>query len=62
MARFAIRAYKPDGTLALETTHRTEASAQIEVEAYRARMARGEIARIDVTRLGTPYGTERIYG
>lgn len=60
--RYAIRAFRPPGTvLDIETVHATEASAQIEIAAFRARMKRGEISHIDVTRLVSPYGTERIY-
>lgn len=53
------RGYK-FGTLLLETTHQTEGSKDVEVSAWRERMKRGEVAYIEVTRLTSPYGMERI--
>jgi hypothetical protein len=38
----------PFGALLLETTHTSEASAAIEIEAWQARMRRGEISRIEL--------------
>ena len=59
--RYAIRAFRCGGVLDIETVHATEASAAIEIAACKSRMKRGELSHVDVTRLTSPYGTERIY-
>ena len=38
----------PFGTLLLETTHRSEASAFVEIEAWRQQMRRGEVSRVEL--------------
>ena len=56
-----MRAYRANGELDSESVHSTEASRDVEVMAYKARMARGEVAYIEVTNSATPQRTERIY-
>ncbi len=38
----------PVGTLLLETTHKGESSAAAEVDAWKSRMARGEVSKIEL--------------
>jgi hypothetical protein len=47
--------------LVIETTHATEASRNIEIEAFRERMKRGEISYIEVLSHVEPYGIETIF-
>jgi hypothetical protein len=42
----------PYGTLVLHTTHTSEASVRIEVEASKQRMRRGELSKIEITDVG----------
>lgn len=61
---YRIRAYRPPnqgGGLLIETVHRGESSRDMEIDVFRARMARGEVGHIDVISLVPPYGTETIY-
>ena len=61
---YTIRAYAPTnrgGALILETVHANAQSKNIEVEAFRARMARREIDHIEVIAHVEPFGVERIY-
>lgn len=61
---YTIRAYKPPnqgGGLAIETVHATEASRDIEIEVFRTRMRRGEIAHIEVISHVEPFGTQTIF-
>lgn len=55
MSDFIIRGYAGHkhpgarrGAMVLETTHKSEASASIEIEAYRERMKRGEIDHVEL--------------
>lgn len=48
---YRIRAYaspNKGGHLLLETVHRGEASRDVELSAYRERMCRGEVGRVEV--------------
>jgi hypothetical protein len=48
---YRIRGYAPPnqgGHLLLETVHRGEASRDMEISAWKARMARGEVSHIEV--------------
>jgi len=38
----------PFGTLLLETSHTTETSAYVEIEAWKERMKRGEVSRVEL--------------
>lgn len=57
---YTIRAYRPPnqgGGLDIETVHVGTASRDIEIAAFRARMARGEIDYIEVITHVEPFGT-----
>jgi uncharacterized protein YnzC (UPF0291/DUF896 family) len=61
---YRIRAYYPPnkgGGLAIETVHRGEASRDMEISVFKARMARHEISHIEVIDCNT-FKTETIYG
>lgn len=61
---YTIRAYYPPnrgGGLAIETVHVGETSRDMEIGAFKARMARGEISHIDVIAHVEPYGTTTIF-
>lgn len=48
---YTIRGYAPvnqGGGLLLETWHRGEASRDVELSAWRARMRRGEVSRVEI--------------
>ena len=61
---YLIRAYAPanrGGGLLLVTGHRGEASRDIEIAAYRNRMARGDVSHIEVIALIEPYDRKTLY-
>ena len=61
---YTIRAYSPTnqgGGLDRETVHVGTASRDIEISAFRARMARGEIRKIEVISHIEPFGTETYF-
>ena len=49
----------PAGTLLVETTHKGESSAFIEIEAWKARMRRGEVSRVELIDLRPSDGRGR---
>jgi hypothetical protein len=60
---YTIRAYRPTnqgGGLDIETVHKGTASRDIEIAAFKSRMARGEISYIEVIAHVEPYGTTTI--
>lgn len=62
---YRIRGYAPTnqgGELLLETVHASEASRDIEIAAWRARIRRGEVSHIEVVDLQKPFdGVTKIY-
>lgn len=61
---YTIRAFRPPnkgGGLAIETVHVGTASRDIEIGAFKARMARGEISHIEVVTHIEPFGTMTIW-
>jgi len=54
MSAFRVRGFSsgrhpmPFGTLLLETSHTTETSAYIEIEAWKERMKRGEVSKVEL--------------
>lgn len=61
---YRIRAFYPPnrgGGVAIETTHKGEASRDAEIAAFRARMARGEIAYIEVVSTDDPFNVMKLY-
>jgi hypothetical protein len=57
---YTIRAYYPPnkgGGLAIETVHVGQASRDIEIAAFKTRMARGEIGHIEVIEHIEPFRT-----
>lgn len=49
---YAVAIFSPDGVLLLVTSHRGEASKDIEIAAAKSRRAKGEVGSIEVMRLG----------
>lgn len=61
---YTIKAYaatNQGGGLVMETVHVGTASRDVEIAAFRTRMARREISYIEVIAHVEPFGTERIY-
>lgn len=53
-ADYLVRGYsRAQVYLLVETLHRSEASMRVEIEAWRARMRRGEVSRIEVVNRNT---------
>ena len=62
---YTIRAYRATnqgGGVLMETVHVGTASRDMEIAAYRARMRRGDVAKIEVIAHVEPYGTMTLYG
>lgn len=57
-AHWEVKGYGRMGVLLLHTWHTSEASKNVEVEAWRARIRRGEATRCEVLSFGK---TETIY-
>jgi hypothetical protein len=45
---FTVRGFSARGQKMMETSHSTEASAAIEIEAWQARMGRGEVGHAEL--------------
>lgn len=61
---YTIRAFRPPnkgGGLAIETVHVGIPSRDMEISAFKARMARGEISHIEVISHIEPFGIMTIY-
>lgn len=57
--KYTIQAYQGNA-LVLETGHATEASRDIEMQAFKARMKRGDFSHIEISTHVEPYGTQRL--
>jgi hypothetical protein len=61
---YTIRAYRPPnqgGGLLMETVHVGTHSRDVEIDVFKTRMRRGEVARIEVIAHVEPFGTIAIY-